>query len=136
MKRCHTKVKIIYSNWAMNPENERGDRLCNSFSKVLDLVTSNEEKTKMVMDWIKWLINELENGEEACVSSQHTPLTANQLDTLSCRGNVNGNTQESANIRSPLTTRGKGRPPSKRKEGMTEKAVKKKKNKMSKVIFL
>ena len=63
MKRCHTKVKIIYSNWAMNPENEHGDRLCNSLSKVLDLVTNNEEKTKMVMDWIKWLINELENGD-------------------------------------------------------------------------
>lgn len=116
----------------MNPENERGDRLSNSFSKVLDLVTSNEEKTKMVMDWIKWLISELENGEGACVSSQHTPLMTNQLDTLSCGGNVNGNTQEIANIRSPLTIRGKGRSPSKRKEGMTEKAVKKKKNKMSK----
>ena len=55
VKRCHTKVKIIYSDWTMNPENERFDRMCNAFYEVIDLATKNENKTKAVMQWIKCL---------------------------------------------------------------------------------
>ena len=55
------KVKIIYSDWAMNAENECMDRMCDGFYEVVDLASDIEDKTKMVMEWIKWLINKLKN---------------------------------------------------------------------------
>ncbi|KAF9603562.1 hypothetical protein IFM89_037061 [Coptis chinensis] len=45
-----------------NPENERFDRMCNAFYETADLATDNEDKTNIVMKWIKGLNNELKKG--------------------------------------------------------------------------
>ncbi|KAF9605079.1 hypothetical protein IFM89_013749 [Coptis chinensis] len=78
VKRCHTKIKILYSNWAMNPENEHRDKLCNAFYEGVELVVESEEKTKMAMGWIERFINEFKNG--ACINetTQRTPSTVDQ----------------------------------------------------------
>lgn len=47
VKRCHTKVKVIYSDWTINPENERFDTMCNTFYQTVDKATDSENKKKL-----------------------------------------------------------------------------------------
>ncbi|KAF9591190.1 hypothetical protein IFM89_002845 [Coptis chinensis] len=118
MKRCHTKIKILYSDWAMNPENERRDKLCNAFYEGVELVVESEEKTKMAMGWIERFINDFKNG--ACINetTQRTP-TVDQPSG-------------SSTILDPLVARRKGRPTIKRKQGKIEIFIQKAKQKKKK----
>ncbi|KAF9617039.1 hypothetical protein IFM89_033109 [Coptis chinensis] len=106
VKRCHTKVKISYFDWMENPENEPFDRMCNAFYETADLATDNEDKTNIVMKWIKCLNNELNNGEVACASSQPTTGGSGQLTACETSRYVHTTTKENGLIRSPQLVRG------------------------------
>ncbi|KAF9613999.1 hypothetical protein IFM89_014799 [Coptis chinensis] len=116
-----------------NLENERFDRMCNAFYETADLATDNEDKTNIVMKWIKGLNNELKKGEGACASSQPTtcgsdqPIAygSDQPTVCETSGNVHTTTKDNGLIRSPQSVRGAGRPPFKRKTSKVEQAVKK-----------
>lgn len=133
VKRCHTKVKIAYSDWEIYPENERCDRLCNMFHEVVDLATESEEKTKFVGDTVQWCYKQLKSGEW---NSSDTGIIKSVVNdsVLESNGTNIPTTSTGAPVpRSPLAVRRKGRPPSTRMQGNVEKAIKKKKQKTLKV---
>ncbi|KAL6531352.1 hypothetical protein OROMI_027715 [Orobanche minor] len=123
VKRCHIKVKIPYSNWEMNPEYERSDRLCNIFHEVVDLAAESEDKKKFVTNIVQNCIEQLKNG--GWKSNVPTSSVPNCLNVGSSGTNVMQTTKENVTPRSPLVVRRKGRLRSTRLQGIVEKAIKK-----------
>lgn len=110
IKRRHTKVKITYSDWTMNPENEHFDRMSNAFYEAIDFATDAENKTKVVMQWIKPLSKELKKFDGVGGNSQQASVTTSEVDADSPNGAINHLTKEKNNIHGLLVVRSKGRP--------------------------
>ncbi|KAF9613005.1 hypothetical protein IFM89_004859 [Coptis chinensis] len=111
---CCREGKARSKDWAMNPESERRDRLCNAFYKGVELAIESEDTTQMAMGWIESFINELKNNAGKNANSQLTSLTRRVIDC---------NSKGSATLLDPLSVRRKGRPCSNRIVGRTEKYV-------------
>ncbi|KAF9624658.1 hypothetical protein IFM89_012704 [Coptis chinensis] len=107
--------------------------MCNALYETADLATDNEDKTNIVMKWIKGMNNELKKGEGACASSQPTtcgsdqPIAYGSDQPTACEtsGNVHTTTKNNGLIHSPQSVRGAHRPPFKRKTSKVEQDVKK-----------
>ncbi|KAF5196745.1 hypothetical protein FRX31_013678 [Thalictrum thalictroides] len=83
-------------------KNERFGRMCNAFlHQVVDLAASNEDKTRLVMQWIKQLSNELNKGEGLCGDNQPTSLPLSQLYTSSTSDDIDSMAKERGSNWSP-----------------------------------
>ncbi|XP_031250378.1 protein FAR1-RELATED SEQUENCE 2-like [Pistacia vera] len=125
INRCHTKVRISYNSWNTTLEGQRFDQMCNLFSTVADLASSNEDDCNMVIEIINDMKNRLMSNES--VGGIGKRLNVSTSSRTNCEG-VDDTTKEgSSNILTPRAVRSKGRPPFKRKQSKLEQIVRKEK---------
>ncbi|PIA39893.1 hypothetical protein AQUCO_02600385v1 [Aquilegia coerulea] len=106
-------------------KNERFGRMCNAFlHQVVDLAAGNEDKTRIVMQWIEQLSKELNKGDG---DNQPTSLPLSQLYTSSTSDDIDSIAKESGINCSLSADHGKSRLPIKRKQSNVEQTVGKKK---------
>ncbi|KAA8541383.1 hypothetical protein F0562_025347 [Nyssa sinensis] len=133
VKRCHTRVRISYSDYSAKAEAKRFDSLCNSFHEVADMATESEDKFNLVMTWVGEMKNNLKHAEGICGSNQTTSKVSTENNSI---GEGHGISNESKNILTPLVVRSKGRPPFKRKQSKVEQIVKKRKEKKKEIVSI
>ncbi|CAN6703944.1 unnamed protein product [Malus baccata var. baccata] len=94
VNRCHIRVRISYSNWVATPEAQRSDKMKKTFDDIKELTNDSDDKCILC-------------------STQPTPKShvAMNYDPLP---------NPSQRILTPLSARGKGRPPSKRKQSKAD----------------
>ncbi|XP_026386411.1 protein FAR1-RELATED SEQUENCE 6-like isoform X1 [Papaver somniferum] len=63
VKRCHTKVKLKYSDWDTTPEAQRCDKMEKSFNEIKEMANDSEDKCVIVMSWMNKLKEELINHD-------------------------------------------------------------------------
>ncbi|KAF5201239.1 hypothetical protein FRX31_009184 [Thalictrum thalictroides] len=80
-----------------------------------NLATDGDDKTRLVMDWIKRLTNELSEGGNSSGNKELTSIPVSKPYTSS-NGGINHTGNENGIIRSPLAANRKGRPPETRKQ--------------------
>ncbi|XP_058211621.1 protein FAR1-RELATED SEQUENCE 6-like [Rhododendron vialii] len=123
VKRVHTKIRINYANSSTTIEARRHDNMCNLFNEVADLAEDYQEKYAKVMGRLRELKEELIESSTVCGSNMGLGISN---DSFSLGDGVLPS-KESRNILDPVPLRRKGRPPSKRKQGVVEKICNKKK---------
>ncbi|XP_058217565.1 protein FAR1-RELATED SEQUENCE 1-like [Rhododendron vialii] len=127
VKRVHTKVPICYDKSSTSIEVRRHDNMCNLFNEVADLAEESEEKYDMVMKWVHELKRELMEASVVCESN--VVSLGDDTSTRNVSFSVGDGVippKQSTNILDPEGLRRKGRPPCKRKIGVVEKVVQKK----------
>ncbi|KAI8552071.1 hypothetical protein RHMOL_Rhmol06G0235900 [Rhododendron molle] len=127
VKRAHTKVWISYDKYSISIEAHRHDNMCNLFNEVVDLAECSQEKYDMVMTRVRELKRELMEASVVCESNVVSlgDDMGTHIDPISLGDGVI-TSKQSTNILDPEGLRRKGRPPCKRKKGVVEIAVKKK----------
>ncbi|KAM1018959.1 hypothetical protein ACFX2I_040406 [Malus domestica] len=105
--------KISYSNWVATPEAQRSDKMKKTFYDIKELANDSDDKCMLVVRWMHKLKEQICKHDEAASSTQPTPQSpvAMNSDPLP---------NPSQRILTPLSARGKGRPPSKRKQTKAE----------------
>ena len=123
VKRRYTKIRISYDNWSDRPEACRFDKMCNLFYELGEVAAESEAWCDEVIAQI----HQMKEGykEKAAICGSNMPMFTNHSSNSTSHGDGIVHTKESTNILDPFVTRSKGRPPSKRKVGNVEKAVKK-----------
>lgn len=123
IKRGHTKIKISYAIGSIKPETVRFDKMCEAFSEVANLATNSEDRCKTVLTWV----SELKERLKTDASFSGEPVSSEKNDVPSFGGDTMDGipTNVTDKILTPLVVRGKGRPPSKRKQSHAEVAQKK-----------
>ncbi|KAM1135337.1 hypothetical protein FF1_044333 [Malus domestica] len=113
VKRCHTRVRISYCNWVGTPEAQRPDKMQKTFDDIKELANDSDDKCMLVVRWMHKLKEQICKHDRAARSTQPTPQSPNDMnsDPLS---------NPSQRILTPLSARGKSRPPSKRKQSKSE----------------
>ncbi|XP_057471940.1 protein FAR1-RELATED SEQUENCE 5-like [Actinidia eriantha] len=114
--RCHTKVKVSYSNWEMKPEWHRYDIMKAAFDAAADKAMYSEAKTERVVAKLREV--EVENdvcGDECLVP----PISIDVQDSIVSP------TDKQKPMGDPIKRRRRGRPPINRKKPMIEKIIKK-----------
>ncbi|XP_058221950.1 protein FAR1-RELATED SEQUENCE 1-like isoform X2 [Rhododendron vialii] len=142
VKRVHTKIRISYDKSSTSIEAHRHDNICNLFNEVVDLVEDSQEKYNMVMTRVRELKRELMEVSVVCESNVVSlgDDTGTRIVDISLGDGVipSGDgvilSKQSTNILDPESLRRKGRPPCKRKQGVVEKAVKKKRETKKKTL--
>ncbi|KAF9600847.1 hypothetical protein IFM89_013082 [Coptis chinensis] len=104
VKRHHKKIKIIYADWTVNPENERFDKMCKAFYEVADLAAVDEDKINVVICWTKRLLNEINLNDGTRESDNCTP----KVGTYVHSGNSGPSAKESVSVGRPLAVHHKG----------------------------
>ncbi|XP_058209130.1 protein FAR1-RELATED SEQUENCE 4-like isoform X1 [Rhododendron vialii] len=142
LKRVHTKIRISYDKSSTLIEAHRHDNMCNLFNEVVDLAEDSQEKYNMVMTRVRKLKRELMEVSVVCESNVVSlgDDTGTRIVDISLGDGVipSGDgvipSKQSTNILDPESLRRKGRPPCKRKRGVVEKAVKKKRETKKKTV--
>ncbi|XP_021829722.1 protein FAR-RED IMPAIRED RESPONSE 1-like [Prunus avium] len=129
VKRCHTRVKVNYADWKATPEAQRSTKMQKTFDDIKELANSSDDKCMIVMTWMHKLMKEISNYDG--VDSRNQQASQSPIGKKS-ENDVNGISNSSRRILTPLAVRSKGRPPSKRKQSMTEQAIKRKQQKEKK----
>ncbi|KAM1252255.1 hypothetical protein ACFX13_041124 [Malus domestica] len=113
VNRCHIRVRISYSNWVATPEAQRSDKMKKTFDDIKELANDSDDKCMLVVRWMHKLKEQICKHDEAASSTQPTPQSrvAMNSDPLP---------NPSQRILTPLSARGKGRPPSKMKQSKAE----------------
>ncbi|XP_070682525.1 protein FAR1-RELATED SEQUENCE 5-like [Malus domestica] len=124
VKRCHTRVRISYCNWVGTPEAQRPDKMQKTFDDIKELANDSDDKCMLVVRWMHKLKEQICKHDRAARSTQPTPQSPNDMnsDPLS---------NPSQRILTPLSARGKSRPPSKRKQSKSEQVIKRRKKKIT-----
>ncbi|XVF30406.1 hypothetical protein REPUB_Repub16aG0054500 [Reevesia pubescens] len=117
LKRGYTFIKISYN--PLSEQTQRYEKMCQEFCEVATLAVDVKEKYELVMNGIQKLKDKVINVEPIC----DQPNLASPFHSKAC-----GDHEKVIDVRkkvmSPLVTRGKGRPPTKRKVSTLEKVVK------------
>ncbi|KAL6271433.1 hypothetical protein ACE6H2_028344 [Prunus campanulata] len=100
-----------------------------TFDDIKELANSSDDKCMIVMTWMHKLMKEISNYDG--VDSGNQQASQSPIGKKS-ENDVNGISNSSRRILTPLAVRSKGRPPSKRKQSMTEQAIKRKQQKEKK----
>ncbi|GMY13977.1 protein FAR1-RELATED SEQUENCE 5-like [Fagus crenata] len=127
LKRNYKYVKSSYDDLSGNPEAQRYDKLCASFSEVASMASKTEKSCMIVMTCIDKLKEKLHLNESSSENGQishHTPGALTISNEV-----VNGTSMECNKVLSPAVVRSKGRPSSKRKESKVDNVVRKLKRK-------
>ncbi|KAG5556887.1 hypothetical protein RHGRI_007215 [Rhododendron griersonianum] len=130
VKRVHTKIRINYDNSSRTIEVHRHDSMCNLFNEVADLAEDCEDKYAKVMERLRELKEELIESSVVCGSNMISG-TPNESFSL---GDEVLPSKESMKILDSKPVRLKGRPPSKRMQGVVEKIGKKKREPKKKTL--
>ena len=121
VRRCYSKVKIIYGVQNLSIQWERYEKMCSAFSEVTDIASDDENSYKMVLDWIEKAMNDLPK-QIRCGSMEKT-ITGGascshnkQIHSDSVERTVTGKVSCSSNnvqlvLNDPAVTRRKGRLP-------------------------
>ncbi|XP_057444298.1 protein FAR1-RELATED SEQUENCE 6-like [Lotus japonicus] len=115
IKRKHTLVKCGFDNLAGNTELQRLNKACDAFYEAASVGINTDDDLVTVMNWINSLKNEL--------SCKETPP---EMNTTPITDQDNSIQEEGTKILDPKVTRGRGRPPSKRKASKVDQIVNKK----------
>ncbi|XP_074374842.1 protein FAR-RED IMPAIRED RESPONSE 1-like [Apium graveolens] len=124
IKRVHTRVNIGYNAMSVNVEAKQFEKMCNAFHEVADLAREDDSKCTRVIRWINDLKGVLSVGNDFF----HGSGPKSNENEVQINEPAAKNSAENVKISSPLVVRGKGRPPTRRKQSAIEKAVKKNKN--------
>ncbi|XP_058180132.1 protein FAR1-RELATED SEQUENCE 1-like [Rhododendron vialii] len=117
LARSHTKIKVSYVNWNSKPEFARYDSLLKLFNEVADKAMYSIAKTHRMADRLREIKAENDLDDEKCVSNMSTVGDA-QID-MECFQD------KSITLGDPSKGPRRGRPPTKRKQSMTEQIIKK-----------
>ena len=124
IKMVHTKIRISYDKSSTCIQMRRNDNVCNLYKEIADLVEDNQEQYDIVMARGCEMKRELIEDLNVCTSSR-VDYTGTPVDYFSLGDGLIPSNQ-STNILDPERVTRKGRPPCKRKQGVVEKVVKKK----------
>ncbi|GFY98617.1 FAR1-related sequence 3 [Actinidia rufa] len=124
VKRVHTKVRISYDKSSTCIQAQRNENVCNLYKEIADLVEDNQEQYDIVMARGREMKREVIEDLNVC-SSNRVNDTGTPIHYFSLGDGLISSNQ-STNILDPERVTRKGRPPSKRKQGAVEKAIKKK----------
>ncbi|XP_050379713.1 protein FAR-RED ELONGATED HYPOCOTYL 3-like [Argentina anserina] len=120
VKRCHTMVKISYGGWDARPDSQRLDKMQKNFDDIKELAYDSEDKCMIVLSCLNNLKDEVSKHESntigACGGVE--PVPGSPINTNGCE--VDGISNPSQHILTPLVKKRKGRPPSKRKVSKVE----------------
>ncbi|KAF5176039.1 hypothetical protein FRX31_034374, partial [Thalictrum thalictroides] len=94
--------------------------MCNVFYQAADLATDGDDKTRLVIYWIKRLTNQLSEGRNSSGSRELTSMPVSKPHTSS-NGDINHTGNENGIIRCLLAANRKGRPPETKKQPIVEK---------------
>ncbi|CAL9022007.1 unnamed protein product [Prunus brigantina] len=50
--RCHTRVKINYTDWVATPEAQRSAKMQKNFDDIKELANDSDDKCMVVMNWM------------------------------------------------------------------------------------
>nr|GLL33509.1 Zinc finger, PMZ-type [Ipomoea trifida] len=115
LKRGYTCIRSSYN--LSCKETQRCGQMCDAFRYVAIIAASEEEKYKRVMDVIEELKSSLMNGEVINSTTQASCLPQdNEVDKQNMSSGAN-------KVLSPLVTRRKGHPPTKRRVSRLEQVV-------------
>nr|XP_043630047.1 protein FAR1-RELATED SEQUENCE 1-like [Erigeron canadensis] len=89
VKRRHTKVKVIYSDWVSSDEGSRYDRMCSAFSQVADLAYDFEEKCNLVLNRVSEIMSEVTDKK-------------NVVDSFTCTSSLGTSIENSTKIIDPM----------------------------------
>ncbi|KAH9770311.1 protein FAR1-RELATED SEQUENCE [Citrus sinensis] len=59
VRRCYSKVKVSYGVQNLSIQQERYEKMCNTFSEVADIASDDENSYKTVLDWIEKAMKDL-----------------------------------------------------------------------------
>ncbi|CAL2278735.1 unnamed protein product [Prunus armeniaca] len=57
--RCHTGVKINYTDWVATPEAQRSAKMQKNFDDIKELANDSDDKCMVVMNWLHNLKEEI-----------------------------------------------------------------------------
>jgi len=119
VSRAYMKVKINYNGWISTPSQLRYDELCNKFFKIANVVSDDEERTRVTMEWMESQMNELSicNTNPSYGSNKYVKNIVQECGEAS--------TVSSGQILDPRWSQTKGAPRKLRKKGPLETSLKK-----------
>ncbi|KAG6707642.1 hypothetical protein I3842_06G042300 [Carya illinoinensis] len=122
LKRNYTLVKSSYDDRGSNPKASRYDMLTRAFGDIAEDASETEESCKRLMGQLaKLRLDHVRTGNRPFSGND-----ANHNYVDACAGMSCESTKDiGSKVYSPLVVRSKGRPPSKRKVSVVEKAVNK-----------
>ncbi|XP_020080380.1 protein FAR-RED IMPAIRED RESPONSE 1-like [Ananas comosus] len=128
VRRRYTRVKTWHKNLGSTAEIYRYEVVCSNMYDIADIAAESDEKCEVALRTLRDLKTKLEYTSSSKGSNdiEYSPIAATPS---------NGASDDRSNDRrvlSPLPVRSKGRPPSKRKESMTDKVVRRLKMKGNK----